>query len=143
MADCGKSRRQILLALTQLPVFSLFLISPLSRAMNGRLEPFKSRENDSKLVQDLIQLLPNPEAAKAVAHRYLHNDATPADLYLLSKGIHSHINSVRHQQHQLRSRLKKLIKSDFLEGRVHRVEGWQLAKTELELCLIVCLMNNA
>src|SRR5680860_850446 len=131
----GMTRRSFLLSATAIGTFCWLSYSQWLTLFHISDEPAMPVE---EIKRRLLELFTNQDAPRILGKRYL--DLYPhyrTDAFLLAKRI----QSVRPQTSMaLKKMLTRQRESDFHNGKTVIIDGWLLARTEVEACALTVIL---
>lgn len=97
---------------------------------------------------NLLRLMPQPHAALvgAAVLPQLSHPTSQALVQTLVSRLSGFLGNDLHQvcgSGQLQLAFQQAVQADFAQGRCVSVSGWVLTRTEVELCALAALSNNA
>jgi hypothetical protein len=81
-------------------------------------------------------VLGDRDAARTVGRRYLDGRPEERNERALVRLLSPLGDPATLTQDALRNRVRRAVRSDFVEGRVVPVDGWYLSETEARLCAL-------
>jgi hypothetical protein len=89
----------------------------------------------------LETLLGNEDGVAEIGRAYLRLEPTENEIQLLSDRIFSEIRWDLLQSGGVREVIARRVREDFRQGRVVRLQGWVVSRTEARLCALVALAH--
>jgi hypothetical protein len=91
---------------------------------------------------ELETLLGNEDGVPQIGRAYLRLEPGENEIQVLSDRIFSEIRWDLLLNGHVREVIARRVREDFREGRVVRLRGWVVSRTEARLCALVALANR-
>jgi hypothetical protein len=128
-----RAARRPFLTLIALAISALAL-APWRRAAAG----LGSDSSDSRFGASFAMLFSDPQGAREIGRRYLALFPEAADLQDFKNSLLPEDEG--NSPDRIRARLAELRRSDFAAGRTIVLDGWILARSEVQACALLAVL---